>query len=50
MSRKKAKRRLVKAALKWAKQFGKDFDDIIRCDEALVNAGAEYKRAKRGKR
>lgn len=50
MSRKKAKRRLVKAALKWAKQFGKDFDDIIRCDEALVNAVAKYKRARRGKR
>lgn len=49
MSRKKAKRRLVKAALKWAKQFW-DFDDIIRCDEALVNAVAEYKRAKRDKR
>lgn len=50
MSRKKAKRRLVKAAIKWAKQFGKDFDDIVRCDEDLVNAVAEYKRAKRDKR
>lgn len=35
MSRKKAKRLL---------------DDIIRCDEALANAVAEYKRAKRDKR
>lgn len=50
MNRKKAKRRLVKAAIKLAEQFGKDFDDIIRCDEALVNAVAEYKRARSDKR
>lgn len=47
---KRAKKRLIKAAIKWAKQFGKDFDDIIRCDEALITAIAKYKRATRRKR